>query len=746
MDFLLEVGCEEIPARFLPPALSDLERLFVNGLKSARLASDISGLVIQSLGTPRRLVLIVKGIADRQTDLDEEIFGPKVQAAYDADGNPTKACLGFARSKGVEVQKLMRFETPKGEVVGIKRFVKGAPAKQVLADVVLGALSKLGFPKSMRWGAGDYLFARPVHWILSLLDGEVLDLEFAGVKSGRTSVGHRFASPESFEVKSPDDYLAQLRERKVIVDPKERLEIVRTDARKLAAEQDGVLISDEGLEEEIAYLTEYPVALLGRFDERFLEVPRSVLIAAMRNHQRYFSIEDKDGKLINSFVAVSNTPVKDPDVVRHGNERVLSARLSDARFFFEVDQKTSPAELVPELQDMLFQADLGSYYEKAVRVAALAVEIAHLLDLGTDRIPRVIEALSVKINELSDAKEKFSWLLARASLLAKSDLLTEMVGEFPELQGEMGGVYAEIAGEDPLIVSAIKDQYRPRFSGDEPPSDDAGAIVSMADRLDTMVGCFGVGLRPTGTADPYALRRACLGVISVVWDRGYHLSLRSLLALAVGELAPKIEEALLKKAQAKAKKLAARKKKEPVLPTSVEPFEKDLVDSVMGFFEGRLRTRLQENAPHDVVDAVLAAGMDDILDVKLRSDALASFAKEHAFGDLAVAFKRVVNIIKDFEGGEVKPELFQHEEEKQLYDVYKTVAPGFQELVSERRYEDAMDLLASRLRAPVDDFFEAVLVNDPDDIPRQTNRKSLLSDIATLFASIADFSRLQTRD
>ncbi len=747
MDFLLEVGCEEIPARFLPPALMELKKLFVDGLKSARLMDgDTSGFEIRALGTPRRLVLEARGIAERQTDLDEEILGPKVQAAYDSDGNPTRACQGFARSKGVEVDDLIRIDTPKGEVVGLRRHLKGAATKEVMGEVVKKSLTKMNFPKSMRWGMGDYLFARPVHWILSLLDGEVLEFEFAGIKSGRTSKGHRFAYPEPFEVKSVDDYLAQLRERKVVIDQQERLQIVRDGARSLAAERKGAIIADEGLEEENAYLTEFPITLLGEFDKDFLQVPRSVLIAAMRNHQRYFSIEDNEGNLLNYFVAVSNTPVKDPDVVRHGNERVLSARLSDARFFFEVDQKTTPVELVPELQDMLFQADLGSYYEKAIRVASLAVEIAHLTDTGIDNIPRVIEALSVKIDEFSTEKEKFSWKLARAALLAKTDLLTEMVGEFPELQGEMGGVYAKIAGEDPVIVSAIREQYRPRFSGDDPPSCDAGAILSLADRMDTVVGCFGVGLRPTGTADPYALRRACLGIIAIIWDRGYHVSLRSLLSSAVKGVSAKVSDALLRKAQAKAKKVAARKKKEPVLPTSVDPFEEDLVDEVMKYVEGRLRKKLQDCAPYDVVDAVIAAGMDDVLDVKLRTDALAWFATQQAFGDLAIAFKRVVNIIKDFEGAEVLPELFEQDEEKQLHSVYKSVAPQFDGLVEQHRYKDAMDLLAKELRTPVDNFFEAVLVNDPKDIPRQTNRKALLSAIASLFTGIADFSKLQTRD
>ena len=538
-----------------------------------------------------------------------------------------------------------------------------------------------------------------------------------------------------------------LEQRRVLVDPHARRQILTDEATRLAAEAGGRLVEDAGLIDEIVFLTEYPVPLLGRFDSRFLELPRQVLVAAMRNHQRYFSIEDDNGVLLDAFVAVGNTPVDDPDLVRHGNERVLTARLSDARFFYDVDQKTSPEDKVPALQDMLFQADLGSYYDKAIRVADLAVLVAHQTGHGSlGFISRVIEALTVKTTELANDTERYSWLIARAALLAKTDLLTELVGEFPELQGEMGGDYAQLAGEPEMISQAIREQYRPRFADDAPPSSDSGAILAIADRLDTLVGCFGVGLRPTGTADPYALRRACLGVITVVLDKQFHLSLRALLKAAVSGVKDKVEAAKLRKAQDKARKAAARKKKEVELPTRVEPFEQQLIDDLLQFFEGRLRSRLTDGAATDVVDAVLAAGMDDLAEVRMRVDALGAFASKPAFGDLAVAFKRVVNIIKDFECAELDPTLFVEDEERELFEVYKAITPEFDELIDARQFDTALELLATRLREPVDRFFEKVLVNDPDDPGRQANRKALLAGIGMLFGRIADFGRLKTRE
>lgn len=745
MELLLEVGCEEIPARFIPPACAALEKGFKKRLADARL--DDGAAAVRSMGTPRRMVLLASNLQDRQEDLDEQVLGPRVELAFDQEGKPTKACIGFAKSKGVEVADLLKVDSDKGKVVAVQRSIPGREAREVLTGLIVDLLGSLHFEKTMRWGDTEHLFARPVHWILALLDGEVLPFSFAGVKSGRKSRGHRFTAPEPFEVESIGSYQQALLKRDVVVDPQARRQLLMEASRKLAQQAGGRLLEDPGLEEEVTFLTEMPVPVLGRFDKKFLELPREVLVAAMRNHQRYFSIEGEDGRLFDAFVAVGNTKVGDPALVRHGNQRVLTARLSDAGFFFDVDRKIPPADRVPRLQEMTFQADLGSYYDKAHRVANLAVSLAVHAGLGEwDEKTRIIDALTVKMSELQNPKEQFSWRVARAALLSKTDLLTEMVGEFPELQGEMGGVYAEHAGEHPPVARAVREHYRPRFWGDAVPEQEEGDMVSLADRLDTLAGCFGVGLKATGTADPYALRRQCLGVIAIVLTKGYHFSLRWMLERAVSGVRDRVEAAMLQKARKKEEKRAKRKNTKPKAIEKVEPFEEKLVDELLTFFAGRLRQRFADDAPTDVVDAVLSAGMDDMTEAVLRVRALGEFAKQPAFSDLAIAFKRAANIIKDFKGGRLDESLFNQAEESDLHQVYLSVAPAFEERVSSMDFPGALALLARELRGPVDRFFDKVLVNDPDDAERQANRKALLSGIEALFGRIADFTRLKLKN
>jgi len=559
--------------------------------------------------------------------------------------------------------------------------------------------------------------------------------------------GHRFTHPGPLEVRGVEDYLEKLAAHDVQVEPAARRAHIEREARRLAELAGGRLVEDPGLTDEITYLVERPLPLLGRFQPEFLELPREVLVAAMRNHQRYFSIERPDGALVNAFVAVGNTPVPDDDVVRHGYERVLTARLADARFFYDTDRKRAPVELLPRLQDMIFQAELGSYYEKSIRVANLAVKLAHALGLGgLASIPRVIEATSVKLEALPQENERFSWRVARAALLCKVDLLTELVREFPELQGEMGGHYAARAGEDGDVAEAVREHYRPRFAGDAIPATDVGALVALADKLDTLVGCFGLGLKPSGGADPFALRRACLGVIAIAQGRGYRFSLRRALLDALDGVRDKIAAARLQRAQEKARRAAARKKVEANLPARVEPFDQEVLDELVEFFSGRLRQRLAEGAPQDVVDAVLAAGLDDLTEVQLRARALGAFTARPAYLDLAVAFKRVANILKGFECAELSPALFALDEERVLFEVYQASAPRFDASVDAGRFDEALALLAAELRAPVDRFFDKVLVNDPADPARQANRKALLHGIHMLFGRIADFTRLQTPD
>lgn len=727
MDFLLEVGCEEIPARFIEPALRAMRAGFSRRIDDARLASA-DGIDQRALGTPRRLALLVKGLPERQADLDQRLIGPKVEAAYDADGQPTRACLGFAKSKGIEPGKLSVFETPSGRAVGIQRRVTGKPTAEILPELLSDLLGSLSFPKTMRWGDGSCRFVRPVHWVVALLDDQVVPFRFMGVSSGRRSRGHRFASPEEFEIESPASYEKQLAERQVTVDQEKRRAALRQATRQALSGIDGQLVDDPALEEENTYLTEMALPLLGSFDERFLRLPREVLVAAMRNHQRYFSVEKADGSLANAFVAVANTPVADQALIRHGFERVLVARLSDAEFFFETDKETNPQDFVPRLTEMVFQADLGNYLEKTKRVGKLALMTADELDL-----PK--------------SGPEFAHRLEQACDLAKTDLLTEMVGEFPELQGVMGEVYLLQAGYDERVARAVREHYLPRFHADAIPASDEGALVALADRMDTLAGCFGVGMKPSAASDPYALRRQCLGVIAILLGRGYHLSLKRLVGQAIELVHQKVYDARLRAANERARKKAARKKKPAEKIEKIGPFEDELLNEIVDFFQGRLRQRLieQEGAKADLVDAVLAAGMDDMLDACDRLRSLQRFCESPAFENLAVAFKRVANIIKEFEGSGVDPELLVEPEEQELYRVYVASEPQFTKHIAAREFDAALDLLARELRGPVDRFFDKVLVNDPDDPARQANRKGLLSMLAHLFGCIADFTRLQLK-
>ncbi len=743
LDLLVEIGCEEIPARFIPGALDALEKGFAERARKHRLDND-GQITIETMGTPRRLAMIVHSMIQRQPDTREEILGPQIKAAYDSNGKPTKAALGFAKSHGVAQNDLIQVDTAKGKVLAVCRDIKGLQTIEVLPDMLRDLLDGLRFPKAMKWAEGIYSFARPIHWLLALLDQQVVPFTFAGVQSSNTTRGHRFSHPQEVTIEKVDQYHETLKRLDVMVSIQERREAILQQTDQLAREARGAVIPDAELVEEVCFLVEKPVGLLGHFEKDFLELPHEVLVAAMRNHQRYFAIRSENGGLKNAFIAIGNTPVKDPDVVRHGNERVLRARLRDAQFFFEEDLKRSLVDKVLGLQEMVFQADLGSYYEKAHRIGNLAVGLAEKLQLGKwDQQYQLVDALGVRYEEIDDPQERFGWNVARASLLAKVDLLTEMVGEFPELQGCMGGIYSLRSGDPEQVSLAISEHYLPRFAKDQIPRGHEGAVVSLADRLDTLAGCFGIGLRPTGAADPFALRRQCLGVIAIILGKGYHVSLDWLLQQSIEGAKNKIEDALLRKAQIRADKRAVREKKNPVKVEKIEPFAAYLREDLKTFFAGRLRQRFVESAPADVVEAVLAAGMDDMYDAKLRVEALNVFSRRSSFGDLAVAFKRVANIIKDFKPGVLKTALFDQEEEKDLHAVLVKITPVYEKLMAQKAYLEGMELLAGELRGPVDTFFERVLVNDPNDLIRQANRKTLLSIIESLFGRIADFTKLQ---
>ncbi|HRS82944.1 MAG TPA: glycine--tRNA ligase subunit beta [Smithellaceae bacterium] len=685
-ELLFEIGTEEIPAGFLSKAVADMEEMIRKTLSEKRIAFE----GIRCLATPRRLVLHIADLAPNQADQIVEKMGPARKAAFDENGQPTKAALGFARGQGLAVSELETVTTDKGEYLCARKTIAGQPTADLLPDLLRNFLLSIPFRKSMRWAAYDLRFARPIHWLLALYGGKVVPLKVEDIESGDTSRGHRFMSPEAFSVGGFEDYLAKTREHFVIADPAERKKFILEEAQKAAAEAGGKLFYSEDLLETVTYLVEYPVIVRGGFDPNYLQLPKEVLTTTMISHQKYFPVVDEAGKLLPCFIAVSNTRARDPEVVTRGNERVLQARLADASFFFEEDKKIPLENRVESLKKVVFHTLLGTSHKKVMRFRKLAVKIA----------ARVKPAAKKNVD--------------RAALLAKADLESLMVGEFSELQGIMGREYARLAGEKPEIADAIYEHYLPIVAGGDLPGTDEGAIVGIADKMDTIVGFFAVGMPPSGTADPYALRRQALGVINIILSRRYDLSLNFL-----------IDECL-----------AALK---DVLKKPAEDVKKDVLE----FFKGRLQNQLiSQGYAYDTVDAVLAADIDQLVLVIEKVQALQAFRTNPEFEPLSIAFKRIDNILKDFRGGQVDVNLLSQDAEIKLFANFENIGMRVEKGIAEKDFTAALNRLAA-LRSPVDAFFDSVMVMDNDEKIR-LNRLSLLSAISALFHQIADFSKIVT--
>lgn len=682
-ELFLEIGTEEIPAGFIPRALAEMEATIARELTNARLTCGR----IRTLATPRRLVLAVEDIPSVQPDAFITATGPSRKAAYDADGKPTKAAEGFARGQGVDVSALEIVTTEKGEYIAVTRQEVGRPTFDLLAEILPGLIAGIPFRKSMRWGDLDVRFARPIHWIVALFDGAVVPFTFGNIASGTVSRGHRFMANRTFPVRNLAHYLEECERHFVIPDPERRKEIIRRETHRTAAAAGGHLLPDEELLDQVVYLVEYPSVVHGTFSNEFLKVPREVLITSMRSHQRYFSIVDGEGKLMPGFITINNTLAEDPTVVVKGNERVLRARLSDARFFFEEDQKVRLDERVEALKKVVYQQKLGTSFEKMERFRSIAIGLAEKLK------PEVKEQTS------------------RAAWLCKADLVSGMVGEFPEVQGIMGREYALLEGEAPDVASAIAEHYLPVQAGGDLPASDIGAFVSIADKLDTVCGCFGVGLIPTGAADPYALRRATIGIISIILNRGYRLPLTPLINQALDLLSPKLTRP---RAQ--------------------------VADDVLEFFRGRFVNLMSGEFASDAIDAAVSASFNDLVEVRARIAALAEFTGHPDFEPLTVAFKRVGNIIKDGTDSPVDPALFQDAAERELYEAFQSVKSTVTATVAAGSWLEALTCIAT-LRGPVDTFFDKVMVMAEDERIK-TNRLALLTVIARMFGRIADFSRI----
>jgi glycyl-tRNA synthetase beta chain len=682
-ELFLEIGTEEIPAGFIPRAMAEMEAMITKELTNARLSFS----TVKTMATPRRLALMVKDIPAVQPDAEITASGPSVKAAYDADGKPTKAAEGFARGQGVDVSSLHTITTDKGEYLAVTKRESGRPTHELLSEILPVLIANIPFKKSMRWGDLDVRFARPIHWIVALFDGSVVPFGFGNIDSGTISRGHRFMANSTFPVRDFNHYLEECERHFVIVDPERRKETIRRESHRVALAAGGHLLPDEELLEQVTYLVEYPSAVHGTFSPEFLKVPKEVLITSMRSHQRYFSIVDGEGKLMPGFITINNTLTDDPSVVVKGNERVLRARLSDARFFFEEDQKTKLDERVEGLRKVVYQQKLGTSFEKMERFRTLAVGLSDRLNP------------SIKIHT------------ARAAWLCKADLISGMVGEFPEVQGVMGREYALLEGEESAVANAIAEHYLPIQAGGELPTGDIGAFVSIADKLDTICGCFSVGLIPTGAADPYALRRATIGIISIILDKGYRLNLPALIGQALDLLGTKLNR--------------------PKVQVAAE---------VLEFFRGRFVNLLGNDYPADAVDAAVSAGFADLVDVSSRIAALSAFKTHSDFEPLTVAFKRIGNIIKEGSDAPIDPALFQDDAESGLYQAFHIVKISVEQNIVQGAWLEALTGIAS-LRGPVDTFFDKVMVM-AEDARVRGNRLALLTAIARMFGRIADFSRI----
>lgn len=680
LDFLVELGTEELP----PKAMKPLAEAFLSGVEKGLNDAGLSFTTSRYYAAPRRLALVIEALATQQPDRTKQLDGPPLKAAFDAEGNPTAAALGFARKCGVELDELDQ----SGPRLRYVQTIAGKPAAELLPAIVDSALAGLPIPKRMRWGAGKTEFVRPTQWLVMLHGDSMIPCEILSQHADRSSLGHRFHHPDPVRINSPESYADDLREAYVIADFAERRELIRQKVEELAAEQQGTAIMPDDLLDEVTALVEWPVPLVCSFEERFLAVPQEALILTMQDNQKYFCLLDADGRLLPRFITVANIESTDPAQIIAGNEKVVRPRLTDAEFFYEQDQKQPLETNNQRLAHVVFQAELGSVYDKAVRVSNLAQFIARQIGADPDRA-------------------------ARAGLLSKCDLASEMVGEFPELQGIAGYYYAKHDGEPEDVALALNEQYMPRGAGAELPSTLTGAAVALADKLDTLVGIFGVGMLPTGSRDPYALRRAALGVLRILIEKRLELDLHKALETAVAQYADKIEHA-------------------------------GLENQVQEFIFDRLRARYEDQGIDVAVyQAVRAVHPDSPLDFDQRIEAVQAFRRLPEAEALAAANKRVANILSKADSGvpgEISQPLLTEEAELTLSAAVIAAEEQVRPLAEKREYRATLESLAA-LREPVDAFFDEVLVNADDPLVK-ANRYALLARLRGLFLGVADISLL----
>jgi glycyl-tRNA synthetase beta chain len=699
IELLFEIGCEEIPAGMIPKAEEELR---ANLEKHLAAESLFEGVNVETFGAPRRLTASVRGLPQKQADVTTEVTGPPKSVAYDAVGAPTRAAVSFAEKQGLPLSKLYLAKTLKGEYLAAKKTKLGRASSQILVEILPRVIHDFAWPRSMTWtGLEGARFIRPIRWIVAVLDGKPLKFSFGGVPAGPTTRGHRFAGSTQIRVKSFADYEKKLAANGVLVRPSARREKIEKELAVHAKRGGYRIHEDAGLQKLVCYLNEYPTVIEGDFDRAFLSLPDEILITVMRDHQKYFAVEKRTGELVPHFLAVINLAKDTKGLVRAGHERVLRARFADARFFWEADQKCRLADYLPKLERVTYEARLGSYRDKVERVRATARWLAEQWFNSGILQAHVAEA-------------------DRAAELAKCDLATEMVREFPELQGIVGGLYARAQGEADDVANAIYDHYLPAGLDDPIPRNPTGCAVALADKLDSIVGCFAVGVVPTGSSDPYALRRAALGIVKIILEKKLPISL----SMAVG---------------ATSRALLTHTPKREVKPEQENQILEFLVDRARFIFREKL------GFGYDEVAAVLRAGADDLVDAQKRLTALRSIRKSKNFEPLAVSFKRIRKILEksDLQAGgadRVHPDMFENQAEWGLFTAVREAAAKVQVEKRAGRYQEALEVIAG-LRKAVDRFFDEVMVM-AENLEVRKNRLELLAELLREFTTIADFSEL----
>ena len=710
-DFLLEIGCEEIPARLLPGAEQQLRKLVEDMLRGRGVLPE--GQALKSWSTPRRLTVYGKFLLPAEPDRQEQLTGPPWSAAFDSEGNPTKAASGFAAKCGVPVAKLKKLTTEKGEYVGVVRRQRGAATRRLLTEELPGLIEKIRFPRTMYWtNPQGFQFIRPVRWIVALYDGRILPFSLGGVTAGNTSFGHRKLHNKPVVIQDASQYESLLARCGVVASPDQRRGMIEEEIAQVLRNHKLRLRPDPELLEILVNMTEHPSVLLGDFPKAFLELPAEVLTTVMRHHQKYLSVETPGRKLAPHFIAVLDRDKDRTGKIRRGHETVLQARFRDAQFFWEADQRQALADRLADLDKVTFHSKLGSYGNKVRRIRFLVEWLTEQAEFECRRAD----------NKKGNGRHADIRAAARAAELCKSDLTTQLVGEFPELQGIVGGLYAEAQGETATVARAIYEHYLPRGPGDDTPSTPEGAALSLADKLDTLAGCFAVGDAPSGSRDPFALRRAANGVVRIIHDSSIRISIAKM-----------------------AQKAAAIHAN---LPTSAT--EKASAEDLLLFLEERARYHFRETIgfAYDEVNAVFAAGWDDLLDLEIRLRAMHDIRPTENFAPLSAAFKRIRNILSQAgvaEGASantVAPKLLEDGPERSLWEHFRTLQTEVARLRGKKRYSEALRSISS-LRPDVDLFFDKVLVNDKDPAVRR-NRLALLGQILTEFSTIADFSQIVT--